>query len=76
MLHKLSLDANTIVTLYWQILEHVYTNIFLFGKQILLDFDTRHVGLSNSMASFGMAHEIKMMCVQQGFPSKPLAGYS
>ena len=28
----------------------MYTNIFLFGERILLDFDTRDVGLSNSMA--------------------------
>ena len=27
----------------------MYTNIFLFGEQILLHFDTRDVGLSNIM---------------------------
>ena len=28
----------------------MYTNIFLLGERILLDFDTHDVGLSNSMA--------------------------
>ena len=46
----------------------MFTNIFLFGEQILLDFDIRDIGLSN-----GAAHEIKMPCVEQGFSSKPLA---
>ena len=45
--------------------------MFLFGERILLDFDTRDVGFCNSMA-----HEIKMLCVEQGFNSKPMAGYS
>ena len=28
----------------------MYTNIFSFGERILLDFDSRDVGLSNSVA--------------------------
>ena len=56
------------VIFYWQVKEQVYTNIFSFGKRILPDYDTCDVGLSKSMA-----HEIKMLYVQQGFPSKPLA---
>ena len=37
MLHKLSMHVNNIAILYWQIKEYAYTNIFSFGKQILLD---------------------------------------
>ena len=33
---------------------------------------TSDIVLSNNM----VAHEIKMLCVQQGFPSKPQASYS
>ena len=54
MLHKLSLDANSMASV------GIY-EMFSFGKQILPDSDTRDIWLSNSM------------CVQQGFPSKPLA---
>ena len=50
MLHKLCLNANSIAIPYWQIYEYVYTNIFSFGVRILLDFDTRNVELSNSVA--------------------------
>ena len=46
----------------------MYTNVFSFSEQISLDFDTRDVELQ-----FGAAHGIKMVCVQQGFLSKPLA---
>ena len=30
----------------------MYTNIFSFGERIFLDYDTRDVGLFNSMARF------------------------
>ena len=50
MLHKLCFNANSIAIPYWQIYEYVYTNIFSFGVQILLDFDTRNVEFSNSVA--------------------------
>ena len=42
----------------------MYTNIIPFGDQILLEYHTHDVGLSNCMAE---AHEIKMLCVQQSF---------
>ena len=45
-------------------------NILSFGEPIFLDYDSHDVGLSNSMD--GADHEIKMLCVQQGFPSIPL----
>ena len=48
MLHKLSLDANKMAISYWQVYEYVYTNIFSFGEQILSDYDTNHLGLSDS----------------------------
>ena len=68
MLHKLSLDANG-MAICWQVLEWIYTNIFPFCEQILPECRTRDIDLANSVA----AHEIKMLCVKQGFPSKPLA---
>ena len=56
MLHQLSLDANSIVVLA-NIGIGVYKYI-LFGERILLDFDTRDVGLSNSMV-----RPMKLKCV-------------
>ena len=61
MLLKLTLDANSIAISHWQICIQI---IFSFCERIWLDFDARDVVLFN---------DIKMTCVQQGFPSKPLA---
>ena len=44
MLYKLSLNANSKA-----IIRNVYTNIFSFSERILSDYDTRDVGLSNSI---------------------------
>ena len=46
----------------------VYT-IFSFGKRILPEYNTRDIELSNTMAQ----PMTSKCCVQQGFPSKPLA---
>ena len=50
MLHKLSVDANSMAMSYWQEYEKVYTNIFSFRKRKLPEYHTRDVVLSNSMA--------------------------
>ena len=48
-----------------------FRNICSCGKQMLLVCDTRDVGISNIRPRVS-AHEIKMMCVQQVYPNKPL----
>ena len=47
----------------------MHTNIFPSGERMLLDFDTRDVGLS---MAYGVTRKIKMF-IQQGFRSKSLA---
>ena len=49
MLHKLSLDPNSMAISYWQVMEYVYTNISSFGEQILPEYHTCDVRLSNRM---------------------------
>ena len=53
---------------HWQIQECVYANLVSFIERILSLFDIYDTSLSNRNT-----HENKMLCVQQGFPSKPLS---